>query len=427
MAKRDNTGDQPTRRVFKSSDVHKRRVGDSARSKPAKMPTRRQAREAARDSTRIAAEARAGKTEPAEPIEQIDRPEQAEQAERPETTRQAEPGKTARPRFRVVKSAKQNEPQDVTATPPAGDVPADGAVPKDEPQERPVTHLENSPHKRPSVRKANQAVQPQAPEADEPADPDKAEAESPVPVNPRRRPSANEAGKLPHLQPRTIAIAAVMVLAIVLVTTFAFNRWGRYDDHADLQGTWYVLGTEVPITIDATSIRFNEEVSYSYEINDREKTISYTFGPMSGQGRYWFSDDRKHLVITDGEGYTAASTTFDDLVHAFLDFSTATGGGFVELPQGQGIIAFSRTPEKVIVNPPAEGVYAEQSAGAADTQATEGATGSEGSQAAEGQDAGAVDAEQQTTGEGEAGAQGASAGTAPEEQSEGSTSEEEAA
>ena len=131
-----------------------------------------------------------------------------------------------------------------------------------------------------------------------------------------------------------------MVVAVIAVALFAFNRWGRYDDHADLQGTWYVIGTEVPITIDAETIRFNEEVSYNYEINSREKTISYTFGPMAGQGRYWFSDDRKHLVITDGDGYTAAGTTVDDLIHAFLDFSTSAGGGIVEMPQGEGIIAF---------------------------------------------------------------------------------------
>ena len=134
------------------------------------------------------------------------------------------------------------------------------------------------------------------------------------------------------------------------------------------------MGTEVPITIDAETIRFNEEVSYNYEINPREKTISYTFGPMKGQGRYWFSDDRKHLVITDGDGYTAAGTTVDDLIRAFLDFSTAAGGGVVEMPQGEGIIAFSRTPEVLVTNQPADGLYVQQSgesqsAGAAAEQA----------------------------------------------------------
>ena len=58
MAKRDDKDNQPTRRVYKSSDVHKRRVGDSSRSKPAKMPSRREVRESARESTRIAAESR---------------------------------------------------------------------------------------------------------------------------------------------------------------------------------------------------------------------------------------------------------------------------------------------------------------------------------------------------------------------------------
>ena len=68
MAKQDDKSDRSTRRVYKSSDVHRRRVGDSVRSNPAKMPSKREVRESARESTRIAAESRidrAGKTEPA--------------------------------------------------------------------------------------------------------------------------------------------------------------------------------------------------------------------------------------------------------------------------------------------------------------------------------------------------------------------------
>ena len=180
------------------------------------------------------------------------------------------------------------------------------------------------------------------------------------------------------------------------------------------------MGTEVPITIDAETIRFNEEVSYNYEINPREKTISYTFGPMAGQGRYWFSDDRKHLVITDGDGYTAAGTTVDDLIRAFLDFSTAAGGGVVELPQGEGVIAFSRTPEVLVTNQPADGLYVQQSgesqsAGAAAEQA-------EGDLAADQQGAG-----EESMTEGDYGADGVSDEGAFEATTEERTNEEEAA
>ena len=194
------------------------------------------------------------------------------------------------------------------------------------------------------------------------------------------------------------------------------------------------MGTEVPITIDAETIRFNEEVSYNYEINPREKTISYTFGPMAGQGRYWFSDDRKHLVITDGDGYTAAGTTVDDLIHAFLDFSTSTGGGIVEMPQGEGIIAFSRTPEKLATNQPAEGLYEQQSgesqsAGAVaaseaaqPTEENAAAEQAEGDLAADQQDAG----EEYTT-EGDYGADGATDAGVFEETTEELINEEEAA
>ena len=326
MAKRDDKENQPTRRVYKSSDVHKRRVGDSSRSKPAKMPSKREARESARESTRITAESRAGKTGRIEPVAEEE---------------------TQRPRFTVIKSKSQS-----TQTP----VEARTSAPATQSPETPVGARTSAPV--PSQTLERPRIN--APAADAEggaAEPEQSEQSA---QKPRRRAVADVASQLPRLRPRTIVIAVVMVIAVVAVCVFAFNRWGRFDDHADMQGTWYVLGTEVAIEIGDDTIKLNDEVSYHYQIDERQKTITYTFGPMSGQGRYWFSDDRKHLVITDGDDYTAASTTVDDLIHAFLDFSTATGGGVVELPQGEGIIAFSREPEGIYTNLPAEGLVVEQ-------------------------------------------------------------------
>lgn len=327
MAKRDEKDSKPTRRVYKSSDVHKRRVGDSSRAKPAKLPSKREARESARESQRISAEARMGEMKKRDRAIDSD----ADNAPGPETeietasetqeTREAAKRETqtsGRPRFTVVK-----RPQDLSA--------------------EPVGQVESTE----SIEPADSARS---------AEPMENTANSRRPASPRRRLVQDAAGKLSSMKPSTIAIGVLLVLAVIAVAVFAYNRWIRYDDRADLQGTWYVLGTETPITIDGETIYFNDEVSYQYDINSREKTISYTFGPMSGQGRYWFSDDRSHLVITDGDSYTAAGTTVDDLIHAFLDLSTSAGGGIVELPQGEGIVAFSRTPEKVLRNEPAEGL-----------------------------------------------------------------------
>ncbi len=161
---------------------------------------------------------------------------------------------------------------------------------------------------------------------------------------PDERPSAHAPSKR---KLRTVLIVVGVILGLLLVAgiLFAWNRWLRFDDHTDMQGEWYVVGTAVPVTIDESSIRLTADVTYEYEINTQDKTIRYKFGPMEGQGRYWFSDDRLHLVITDGDSYTASSTAVDDLLHMFSDLPDKVTGSEVKLPEGEGIIAFSRTPD----------------------------------------------------------------------------------
>ena len=421
MAKRDDKDNQPTRRVYKSGDVYKRRVGDSSRSKPAKMPSRREVRESTRESTRIAAESRIDRTTKSEPLAD-------DFVENRPTAGGEESAENTRPHFTVIRSA-ESRTQGEQADAALPDASSDGAgLPV---EKRPPRLTDDFPMGQRMSREANVETSSSGDNgrgaSNTEPDPigeddggDESQANEQGTGRPKRRLTAGAREAAAHVRPKTVVIAAVMVVAVIAVALFAFNRWGRYDDHADLQGTWYVMGTEVPITIDAETIRFNEEVSYNYEINPREKTISYTFGPMAGQGRYWFSDDRKHLVITDGDGYTAAGTTVDDLIRAFLDFSTAAGGGVVELPQGEGVIAFSRTPEVLVTNQPADGLYVQQpgesqSAGAAAEQA-------EGDLAADQQGAG-----EESMTEGDYGADGVSDEGAFEATTEERTNEEEAA
>ncbi|MBQ2680388.1 MAG: hypothetical protein IJF97_00475 [Eggerthellaceae bacterium] len=439
MAKRDDKDNQPTRRVYKSSDVHKRRVGDSSRSKPAKMPSRREVRESTRESTRIAAESRIERTAKSEPLtDDIVEDRSAVVGE--------ESAETTRPRFTVIKGAEshtQDDQADVAHPDASSDTPSDETDPPAE--KRPHRLTDDFPMGQRTSHEAS--VGPSSPGDDAQVAPnaepspgeendeqDDGQAGEQDAGRPKRRVAVGAREAASHVRPKTVVIAAVLVVAVIAVALFAFNRWGRYDDHADLQGTWYVMGTDVPITIDAESIRFNEEVSYNYEINPREKTISYTFGPMAGQGRYWFSDDRKHLVITDGDGYTAAGTTVDDLIRAFLDFSTAAGGGVVEMPQGEGIIAFSRTPEVLVTNQPADGLYEQQSGesqSASSAAASEAAQPTEENAAAE-QAEGDLAADQQGAGEesmteGDYGADEVSDAGTFETATEESTNEEEAA
>ena len=115
---------------------------------------------------------------------------------------------------------------------------------------------------------------------------------------------------------KTLAtVGAVLAVVIAVALFVSWGRWWRYNDAADFQGQWFAQGTDgtAVVTIDDTAIHLSGEVSYSYAIDPTAKTISYDFGTMHGQGRYWFSDDRNTLVIIDGADYTATSTFFEDI------------------------------------------------------------------------------------------------------------------
>ena len=144
---------------------------------------------------------------------------------------------------------------------------------------------------------------------------------------------------------RRTVVAVTAVIAVIIVAAiaiFAWNRWGRYDDRVDVQGQWYVVGTTTPVQIDETTIKLTDDVSYEYAIDQNEKTIKYRFGTMEGQGRYWFSDNRQYLVIADGKDYTGANTTVEDLVRQFTELTATVTGQEIKLPEGDGIIALSR-------------------------------------------------------------------------------------
>ncbi len=109
-----------------------------------------------------------------------------------------------------------------------------------------------------------------------------------------------------------IVVAVVVVAIVVGIAFFSWNRWLRYDDAADLQGSWQVDGTTSEVVIDGTSMQLSDDVSYDYTIDSGSKTITYTFGSLEGQGRYRFSDDRSQVAIVDGD-YSWRSTLFDDI------------------------------------------------------------------------------------------------------------------
>lgn len=160
--------------------------------------------------------------------------------------------------------------------------------------------------------------------------------EPPAPV--RRRPRV----RTWHV----VAAVTALVLAAVIAgaALFMWDRWYRYDDGADIQGTWYAVGTDAPITITGDAIEFTPDTTYSYSLDENTKSLSFSLGNLDGQAHYVFADDRNVLVIFDGSDYSRWGTAGDDLVRLLMDVSEVSAGRAVHLPEGEGVIALSRTP-----------------------------------------------------------------------------------
>lgn len=110
-----------------------------------------------------------------------------------------------------------------------------------------------------------------------------------------------------------IAFIAAILIAAVVAGLWAWNAWFRYDDAADIQGEWNTGNPAVSVTIDAAAIHMPDSIDFAYTIDTREKTISFSFGELSGSGSYEFSEDRATFTITELDGsqtvFTRASSS----------------------------------------------------------------------------------------------------------------------
>ena len=131
-----------------------------------------------------------------------------------------------------------------------------------------------------------------------------------------KRNSAKEgSAKSAVFRKRLIAAGLVVLVIAVVALGVSWARWWRFDDTQDIQGQWFsanTTGTAI-VNVDGETIRLASDVAYSYTLDTTAKTIQYDFGPMHGQGRYWFSEDRSTLVIADGTDFTTTSTLLVDI------------------------------------------------------------------------------------------------------------------
>lgn len=105
---------------------------------------------------------------------------------------------------------------------------------------------------------------------------------------------------------RRFLIGSLVVILLLVIGTglLAWNQWFRYDDTADIQGTWVIDGSSQSITINETDIVMTDDVSYPYTLDTFQKTISFSFKQYSGSGSYAFSPERTTLVITETDADT---------------------------------------------------------------------------------------------------------------------------
>lgn len=123
---------------------------------------------------------------------------------------------------------------------------------------------------------------------------------------------SKKAGKRRVPRKAVAIVSAVLVALAVATSLLAWNQWLRYDDAADIQGTWRVEGSTATFTITDSQIQLTDEVSYPYTLDTFAKTISFSFGNYEGGGSYVFSPERDVLTITetapDADGGTATTT-----------------------------------------------------------------------------------------------------------------------
>lgn len=143
----------------------------------------------------------------------------------------------------------------------------------------------------------------------------------------------------------TVVLLAVVLVVGLLVGGFSYVRWFAHDDAADIQGTWYLAGTDTPIEITADRICLTDDVSYPYTLNTGDKTIAFSFSNLAGTGWYRFSLDRGQLAIEDGT-FTGGDTLGRDIAWLPQALIAQLQGSSLAPAEsaGKGLTLLSRTP-----------------------------------------------------------------------------------
>lgn len=119
-----------------------------------------------------------------------------------------------------------------------------------------------------------------------------------------------------RFKPLFIVLGILAAILLVVTLLLAWNTWFRFNDNADIQGSWYVDGTDKTITITDSQIVLTDSVAYNYTLDTFNKTITFTFSNLQGSGSYAFSPERDTLVITEHDSSAEEGSAPTKLVRA---------------------------------------------------------------------------------------------------------------
>ena len=140
-------------------------------------------------------------------------------------------------------------------------------------------------------------------------------------------------------------VGGVFAALVIVCAAIAVDRWFVHDDAQDIQGTWYIYGTEVAVPISENTIGIAEGTEYRYTIDTQAKTVTYSIGNLTGTSHYRFSSDRTQIALIEDGKKVFTATLFDDISWWFASLGTALSGETVlPGPLQSNVIMLTRTP-----------------------------------------------------------------------------------
>ena len=123
-----------------------------------------------------------------------------------------------------------------------------------------------------------------------------------------RKPRASVSGTRPRAGVIIACLLLVVVLAAAGAGLYAWDRLWRYDDAADIQGVWRTTDWSMTVVITDDEIQFPAHVTWDYTLDQKSRTLDFTFTDLRGKATYSFSSDRNVLTIVQGTQDSAQDT-----------------------------------------------------------------------------------------------------------------------